>query len=70
MDAGWAMYRDLVSGSRQPRSGLHDNQVGGAFPVKMVVDPSWLAAPLSIAVLNAALAVAFLWAGDFWELVR
>jgi hypothetical protein len=39
----------------------------GAFPTKMVVDPSWLADPLSIAVLNTALAVAVLWAGGFWE---
>ena len=39
----------------------------GAFPAKMVVDPSWLANPLSIAVLNMALAVAVLWAGGFWE---
>jgi hypothetical protein len=39
----------------------------GAFSTKMVVDPSWLADPLSIAVLNTALAVAVLWAGGFWE---
>jgi hypothetical protein len=39
----------------------------GAFPAKMVADPSWLADPLSIAVLNMALAVAVLWAGGFWE---
>jgi hypothetical protein len=36
-----------------------------AFPAKMVVDPSWLADPPSIAVLNMALAVAVLWAGAF-----
>jgi hypothetical protein len=39
----------------------------GAFPTQMVADPSWLADPLSIAVLNMALAVAVLWAGGFWE---
>jgi hypothetical protein len=39
----------------------------GAFPAKMVVDPSWLADPLSIVVLNTALAVAVLWAGGFWS---
>jgi hypothetical protein len=43
------------------------DRAAGAFPTKMVVDPSWLAEPLSIAVLNAALAVAVLWAGGFWE---
>jgi hypothetical protein len=42
----------------------------GAFPTRMVVDPSWLADPLSIAVLNTALAVAVLWAGGFWEPLR
>jgi hypothetical protein len=67
MDAGLATYRDLASGSRQRRSGLHGNEVGGAFPAKMVVDLSWLADPLSIAVLNTALAVAVLWVGGFWE---
>jgi hypothetical protein len=42
-------------------------RAAGAFPIKMVADPSWLADPLSIAVLNTALAVAVLWAGGFWE---
>jgi hypothetical protein len=39
----------------------------GAFPAKTVVDPSWLADPLSIVVLNTALAVTVLWAGGFWS---
>ena len=42
-------------------------RAAGGFPTKMVVDPSWLADPLSIAVLNTALAIAVLWAGGFWE---
>jgi hypothetical protein len=42
----------------------------GAFPAKMVVDLSWLADPLSIAVLNTGLAVAVLWVGGFWEPLR
>jgi hypothetical protein len=45
-------------------------RVAGAYSVKMFVDPSWLADPLSIAVLNTALAVAVLWAGGFWDPLR
>jgi hypothetical protein len=75
MDAEWVTYRDLVSGSAlaSKRPSLAMELAGpfgravGVFPAKMVVDPSWLTDPLSIAVLNMALAVAVLWAGGFWD---
>jgi hypothetical protein len=78
MDAECVAYAELISASAltserrkwpmklaAPLGG-----VIGAFPVKMVVDLSWLADPLSIAVLNTGLAVAVLWVGGFWEPLR
>jgi hypothetical protein len=75
MDAEWVTYRDLVSSSAsrsKPATGTMEltgwlGRAAGAFPAKIVADPAWLADPLSIAVLNTALAVAVLWAGGFWE---
>jgi hypothetical protein len=75
MDADWVAYGELMSGSAvrserrkwQLQFAPPLGRVIGAFPAKMVVDPSWLADPLSIAVLNTALAFAVLWAGGFWE---
>ena len=75
MDAEWVMYRDRVSGLGVRVEAVFTamklarplGQAFGVFPTKMVVDPSWLADPLSIAVLNTALAVSVLWAGGFWE---
>jgi hypothetical protein len=57
-------------GRRFVQDGLPQRPLGrsfGAFPIKMIVDPSWLADPLSITVLNAALAFDVLWVGGFWE---
>jgi hypothetical protein len=75
MDAECVAYGELISGSavtsdrRKWPTKLAPplGRVIGAFPAKMVVDLSWLADPLSIAVLNTALAAAVLWAGGFWE---
>ena len=75
MDAEWVAYRDLVSGLgarvetafTAMKMARPLGQAFGVFPTKMVVDPSWLADPLSIAVLNTALALSILWAGGFWE---
>ena len=75
MDAEWVAYRDLVSGLgarvetafTAMKMARPLGQAFGIFPTKMVVDPSWLADPLSIAVLNTALALSILWAGGFWE---
>jgi hypothetical protein len=75
MDAEWVTYRDLVSGLgarvetafTAMKLARPLGQAFGVSPTKMVVDPSWLADPLSIAVLNTALAVSVLWAGGFWE---
>jgi hypothetical protein len=53
---------DEVGGSARPGNW--------GFSAKMVVDLSWLADPLSIAVLNTTLAVAVLWVGGFWEPLR
>jgi hypothetical protein len=75
MDADWGTYRDLVSGlGARVEAAFTAMKLArplglafGVFPTKIVFDPSWLADPLSIAVLNTALAVSVLWAGGFWE---
>jgi hypothetical protein len=75
MDAECVVYAELMSGSavtserrKWPmKLAAPLGRVIGAFPAKMVVDLSWLADPLSIAVLNTGLAVAILWAAGFWE---
>jgi hypothetical protein len=75
MDAEGATYRDLVPGLGARIESAFTAiklarpfvRAAGAFPIKMLADPSWLADPLSIAVLNTALAIAVLWAGGFWE---
>jgi hypothetical protein len=76
MDAEGVTYRALVSGSasvsKRPilpamKLAAPLDRAIGAFPAKMVVATSWLADPLSIVVLNMALAVSVLWAGGFWE---
>ena len=75
MDAEWVTYRDRVSGLGARVEAAFTvmklarplGRAFGVFPTKMVVDPSWLADPLSIAVLNTGLAVSVLWAGGFWE---
>jgi hypothetical protein len=75
MDAEWVTYRDLVSGlGARVEAAFTAMKLArplvrtvGAFPTRGIVDPSWLADPLSIGVLNAALALAVLWAGGFWE---
>jgi hypothetical protein len=78
MDAERAAYAERMSGSavtserrKWPMKLVTPlGRAIGAFPAKMVVDPSWLADPLPIAVLNTALAVAVLWVGGFWEPLR
>jgi hypothetical protein len=66
MDAECVAYAELMSGS----AVTSERRRWSIFPAKMVVDLSWLADPLSIAVLNTGLAVAVLWAGGFWEPLR
>jgi hypothetical protein len=78
MDAECVAYAELMSGSavtserrKWPmKLPAPLGRIIGAFPAKMVVDLSWLADPLSIAVLNTGLAVAVLWVGGFWEPLR
>ena len=76
MDAEWVAGAEFMSGSaltserrKWPMAAPLGRAIG-AFPPKIVVDLSWLADPLSIAVLNAGLAVAVLWVGGFWEPLR
>jgi hypothetical protein len=75
MDAEWLRYRDLLVRLGASVEAAYmamrlAGPLGRAVSAKMVVDPSWLADPLSLAVLNTALAVAVLWAGGFWEPLR
>ena len=79
VDAERVTHRDLVSGSasasKRPavtamKLARPLDRAFGAFPTKMVADPSWLADRPSIVVLNTALAVSVLWAGGFWEPLR
>jgi hypothetical protein len=75
MDAEWVACAEFMSGAaltserrKWPmKLAAPLGRVIGAFPPKMVVDLSWLADPLPIAVLNTGLAVAVLWVGGFWE---
>lgn len=78
MDAEWVTYRDLIlEQGAKVEGGFMTMKLAGplgrafrTLPAKMVVDPSWLANPLSIAAVNTALAVALLWAGGRWEPLR
>jgi hypothetical protein len=66
MDAERVTHSDLLSGlGARIEGGFTAMKLTGPF--RRVVDPSWLADPVSIAVLNMALAVAVLWAGGVWE---
>lgn len=66
MDAEWEAYAELMCSAvtlewrKLPtRLATPLGRVIGAFPAKMVVDLSWLADPLPLAVLNTGLAVTF-----------
>jgi hypothetical protein len=66
MDAERLTHSDLLSGlGAMIEGGFMAMKLTGPF--RRVIDPSWLADPVSIAVLNTALAVALLWAGGLWE---